>query len=78
VEAIQCGVDAFFQQLGDLSEEWRDGQLLEKLAPWLLAASVAGYGWIRWRDRGDHRLADLLGCDRPETVPTIFLPGGER
>jgi hypothetical protein len=78
VEAIQRGVDAFFQRMGDLSEEWRDGQLLEKLAPWLLAASVVGYGWIRLRDRRDRDLADLLGCEQPETVPTIFLPGGER
>jgi hypothetical protein len=77
VEAIQRGVDAFFQQLSDLSEEWREGQLLEKLAPWLLATSVAGYGWVRLRDRRDRSLADLLGSERLETILTIFLPGGE-
>jgi len=76
VEVIQQGVDAFFQQLGDLSEEWREGRVLDELAPWLLAASLAGYGWIRLRDR-DRPLADLLGTDRPEAAPPVFLPGGE-
>ncbi|HEY7331296.1 MAG TPA: LEPR-XLL domain-containing protein [Gemmataceae bacterium] len=77
VEAIQQGVDAFFQELGDLSEEWREGRVFEELAPWLLAASLAGYGWIRLRDHRDRRLADLLGMDRPEAAPPVFIPGGE-
>jgi hypothetical protein len=77
VEAIQRGAEVFFQQLSQLSEEWHEGQLVEKLAPWLLVASVAGYGWIRLRDRRDRCLADLLATDRPETIPPIFLPGGK-
>lgn len=77
VEALQRGVDAFFQQLGDLSEEWPGGRLLEKLAPWLLAVSVAGYGWIRFQDRRERSLAELFGSDRSETVPVIFLTGEE-
>lgn len=77
-EAIQRGVDAFFQQLRDLSEEWRDGEVLEKLAPWLLAASVAGYGWIRLHDRRGRYLADPLGFDQPGTILSIFLSGRER
>jgi hypothetical protein len=77
VEAIQRGMDVFFQQLGDLSEEWRDSRVLEKLAPWLLAASLAGYGWLRLRDRRDRCLTDILPADSPKTAPSIFLPGGE-
>jgi hypothetical protein len=77
VEAIQRGAEVFFQQLRELSEDWHEGQLVEKLAPWLLVASVAGYGWIRLRDRRDRCLADLLATDRPETIPPIFLPGGK-
>jgi len=77
VEAIQRGADVFFQQLSELSEEWHDGQLVEKLALWLLIASVAGYGWIRLRDRRDSCLADLLASDRLEAAHPIFLPGGK-
>ncbi len=77
VEAIQRGAEVFFQQLRELSEEWHDGRLVEKLAPWLLVASVAGYGWIRLRDRRDRCLAHLLASDWPETIPPIFLPGGK-
>ena len=77
VETIQRGAEVFFLQLSELSEEWQEGQLFERLAPWLLVASVAGYGWIRLRDRRDRCLADLLTSDRPETVPPIFLSGGK-
>lgn len=77
VEAIQRGAEVFFQRLSELTEEWHEGQLVEKLAPWILVASVAGYGWIRLRDRRDRCLADLLASDQPETIPTIFLPGGK-
>jgi hypothetical protein len=77
MEAIQHGVDAFFKQLGDLSEEWRDGGVFEKLMPWLLAAGVAGYGWLHLRDNKVRLLADFFDRGRPEAAPTIFPPGGE-
>jgi hypothetical protein len=75
-EAIQQGVDAFFKELGDLAEEWREGRVLEALAPWLLAASLAGYGWIRLRAQRDRHLADLLGAGQPGSASS-FLPGAE-
>ncbi|MHB1424272.1 MAG: LEPR-XLL domain-containing protein [Gemmataceae bacterium] len=77
LEAIQRGVDAFLQQLSQLSEQWSDSRLLEKIVPCLLATSVAGYGWFRFRNRRERRLADLSGQDGLITAPTIFLPGEE-
>jgi hypothetical protein len=75
VEAIQRGVDSFFERLAGLSEEWSDGQVLEKLTPWCMAATVAAHEWARWRRlrralRGDSadggpEAAALLMGDQP-------------
>jgi hypothetical protein len=74
VEAAQRRVDAFFERLAELSEEWTDGQLLDKLAPWCMAATVVIYEWARRRRRGSSWRADG-GDSGPET--TAFLMGDE-
>jgi hypothetical protein len=51
VEAIQRSADAFFEQIAQISEEWHDNWIIQKLTPWLVIATVAGYQWVRLRRR---------------------------
>ncbi len=51
VEAIQRSADAFFERIGQISEEWHDNGIIQKLTPWLVIATVAGYQWVRLRRR---------------------------
>jgi hypothetical protein len=75
VEAIQRSADAFFEQLGRLSEEWHDSGVIEKLTPWLVAASIVAYKWGRWR--GKQSLSAPGSEDGWESVPAAFLAGDE-
>jgi hypothetical protein len=71
LEAIQRGADAFFEQLADLAAEWDDAGVIEKLTPWLMAATVVTYEWFRLRRMRTTAVDD--GC----AGPAGFLAGGE-
>jgi hypothetical protein len=75
VEAIQRSADAFFEQLARLSEEWHDSGVIEKLTPWLIAASVVTYKWVRLRKKQSFRAPDSE--DGWEPGPAVFLAGDE-
>jgi hypothetical protein len=51
MEAIQHNADAFFEQIAQISEEWQDNWIIQRLTPWLVAATVAAYQWVRLRRR---------------------------
>jgi hypothetical protein len=51
MEAIQHSADAFFEGIAQISEEWQDNWIIQRLTPWLGAATVAAYQWVRLRRR---------------------------
>jgi hypothetical protein len=75
VEAIQRSADAFFEQLARLSEEWHDSGVIEKLTPWLVAASVVAYKWVRLRRK--RGFSPPGSEDNWEAGPAVLLAGDE-
>lgn len=75
MEAIQRSADAFFEQLTHLSDEWQDSRAIEKLTPWLIAASVVAYKWAWLRRKGSFSTPDSE--DNWEAGPAVFLTGDE-
>jgi hypothetical protein len=66
VEAIQHSADAFFEQIAKISEEWQDGRVFQELTPWIAAACMAAYQWVRLRKKQSCLLPQAEECGGPD------------
>jgi hypothetical protein len=75
-EAIQRSADILFEQLAQLSEQWNDRRIVERLLPWVAAAGVVAYEWVCLRWLRSFPVLDSEENSGP--VPACLLRGKER